>query len=358
MIRNAMKFALTVLLATSVLNCTKQAATPAAPPGGGSSTPPTGKLSFVFIPKNTGNPYFDSIDTGLRKATSEMGATYQTGNGPDSADAAKQIKVINDQVQTGVNVLVLSPDSADALNNTLDAARAKGVKVITADADLVGNESHRDAFLMSTDFDQVGPSQVELLGSMINYTGDFAILSATTDATNQNYWIAGMKDVLGKNPKYAKMNLVTTVYGNDDPQKSRTEADGLLSRYPTLKGILCPTSVGVEQAAKAVQDKGVYPGGANATNGGVVVTGLGTPNQMKGYIKQGIISAVALWDPANMGYIAGYLGKGLVDGSIVAGEGKTFTVPGKGTFTFLKDNKVVAGPPLVFTKDNIDQYNF
>jgi rhamnose transport system substrate-binding protein len=319
--------------------------------------PGSGGLSFVFIPKNTGNPYFASIDTGLQKGCAEIGATYKTGNGPDSADAAKQIKVINDQVQTGVNVLVLAPDSADELNNTLDAARAKGVKVITADADLVGNETHRDAFLMSSDFDQVGPSQIELLGGMINYTGDFAILSATTDATNQNYWIAGMKKTLA-DPKYSKMNLVTIVYGNDDPQKSRTEADGLLSRYPNLRGILCPTSVGVEQAAKAVQDKGVYPGGPNAKDGGVVVTGLGTPNQMKGYIKQGVISAVALWDPANMGYIAAYLGKGLIDGSIVSGEGKTFTVPNKGTFTFLKDNKVVAGPPLVFTKDNIDQYNF
>jgi hypothetical protein len=170
------------------------------------------------------------------------------------------------------------------------------VKIISVNQDMPGSESHRDACVLPTDFDKVGASQIELLGSLINYDGNFAILSATTDAPDQNYWIAGMKEAL-KDPKYAKMKLLEIVYGDDKPEKSRKEADGLLTKYADLRAILAPTSVGVEQAAKAVQSRGVYPGGANAASAGggkgVVVTGLGIPNQMRGYLKEGVITKVA-----------------------------------------------------------------
>src|SRR5205814_1504382 len=145
--------------------------------------------------------------------------------------------------------------------------RAKGVKVLCVNGDITGSESHRDACVLPTDFTKVGSSQIELLGSMIDYQGKFAILSATTDAPDQNFWIEGMKTAL-KDPKYAKMELVDIVYGDDKPEKSRKEAEGLLTKYPDLRGILSPTTVGVEQSAKAVESAGVYSGGASAKGAG------------------------------------------------------------------------------------------
>lgn len=352
------KWAIALLgLVLTLSACSKKEDAPLPTVTSGASPSAGNKLSYVYIPKQTGNPYFDSVDKGLDAACKEIGAPYKM-TGPATADATSQVPFIQDQVQAGVKVLVLTPNSPDALNSYLDDARAKGVKIITVDADLTGNESHRDAAVNSTDQDKIGPSQIELLGSMINYEGNFAILSATTDAPNQNYWIKGMIETL-KDPKYAKMHLVDTVYGDDQPEKSRKEAEGLLTKYPDLKGILAPTSVGVEQAAKAIEAAGVYPGGPNAKNGGVVVTGLGTPNQMRDYINRNIISAVALWDPGQMGRVAAYLGKGLADGTITAAPGNTFTIPGSDEkFTFSKTNGVNAGPPLTFRKDNIGNFNF
>src|SRR5581483_5110258 len=108
------------------------------------------------------------------------------------------------------SVICVCPNSVDALNATFDEARSKGTKIVTVDADLTGNESHRDACVLPTDFDKLGAEQIELLGSQINYQGKFAILSATTDAPNQNYWISGMKEAL-KEAKYSKMILVDIV---------------------------------------------------------------------------------------------------------------------------------------------------
>ena len=116
--------------------------------------------------------------------------------------------------------------------------------------------------------------------------------------------------------------------------------------------------MGIEQAAKAVEAAGVYPGGANARGRGVVVTGLGTPNQLRRYIKDNIITAVALWSPPDEGYVSAYVAVGLATDKITAQTGNSFDVPGFGRRGFGKNNLVIAGPPLIFTKDNIDQYNF
>jgi rhamnose transport system substrate-binding protein len=311
---------------------------------------------IVYIPKNTGNPYFLPLIAGFERGCKDQGVEF-VSVGPSSPDATSQIPLLKAQIQQGAGAICISPNSPDALNATFDRAKAKGIKVIMVNSDIPGNESHRDAAVLPTDFDKLGASQIELLGSLINYEGSFAILSATTDAPDQNYWIKGMKEALN-DPKYAKMKLLDVVYGDDKPEKSRKEAEGLLTKYPDIRAILSPTTVGVEQAAKTVEAAGVFPGGPNAKAHGVVVTGLGTPNQMRSYIEKGVVQAVALWSPEDEGYLASYLAVALSTGKIKAEPGASIEVPKLGTRTLGKDNVVITGPPVVFTKDNIAQFNF
>jgi rhamnose transport system substrate-binding protein len=196
------------------------------------------------------------------------------------------------------------------------------------------------------------------MGSLVDYAGKIAILSATADAPDQNYWIEGMQEALDTNEKYANMELVSIVYGDDDPQKSLTECEALLANYPDLRGIIAPTTVGVAAAAQCVESAGVYPGGPNAVGEGLQVTGLGTPNQMRRFIEEGIVEAFALWSPYDEGYLAGYLGTDLANGDVVAAEGNTFTVPNLGEREFRALAVVITGPPTVFTADNIGDFDF
>jgi rhamnose transport system substrate-binding protein len=154
------------------------------------------------------------------------------------------------------------------------------------------------------------------------------------------------------------MELVATVYGDDDPQKSLTECEALLANYPDLRGIIAPTTVGVAAAAQCVESAGVYPGGANAVGEGLQVTGLGTPNQMRRFIEEGIVEAFALWSPYDEGYLAGYLGYYLATGEVEAAEGNTFNVPNLGDREFRALEVVITGPPTVFTAENIGNFDF
>jgi len=307
-------------------------------------------LKIVYVGKNTGNPYFDSITGGFEDACKQLGCDFQFV-APATAEATSQIPIIEAQIQRGVNVIAIAPNSPDALNQVLDEARAKNILVLTVNGDIVGNEGHRDANILPVDFTKTGPSQVELLGSMIDYKGEIAILSATTEAPDQNTWIAAMKDALANDPKYKDMKLDTIVYGDDQPEKSTTEMESLLSNYPNLVGVISPTTVGVAAAAQVVQQRGI----ADKLH----LTGLGLPSEMRDFIKDGTVKAFQLWSPYNEGWLAAYFADGLSKGTIKNEVGQKFDVPNLGTITILDKNVMNTQADLTtFTADNIDQFNF
>jgi rhamnose transport system substrate-binding protein len=306
------------------------------------------EVDIVYIPKNTGNPYFDSIIGGFEKAADELGFNFETV-APATAGATSQLPFIRSQIQRGVDVIAISPNSPDALNRVFEQAMNQGIKVVIVNSDIPGSEDYRDVAILPMDFDITGSSQIELMGSLIDYEGEIAILSATTDAPDQNYWIEGMREAL-TDSKYADMELVEVVYGDDDPQKSTTEAEALLTKHPNLRGIIAPTTVGVAAAAQVVESAGRAPE--------LQVTGLGTPNQMRRFVKNGTVEAFALWSPFDQGYLAGYMSVALAVGELEAEEGATFEVPGLGQREIGENRVIITGPPTVFDADNIDDFDF
>jgi rhamnose transport system substrate-binding protein len=124
----------------------------------------------------------------------------------------------------------------------------------------------------------------------------------------------------------------------------------LLQKYPHLAGIISPTTVGIAAAA-AVLDTPQY-------RGKVKLTGLGTPLSLKKFVDDGTIQGFELWDPAKLGYLAGYAAVELASKKITNASGQTFTAGKLGSYTVGSDNTVVLGPPTVFTKANINQFNF
>ena len=313
-----------------------------------SSAKPLKKGLKVFvIPKNLGNPYFTTADSvksgGALAALKALGETGTETSGT-AATAASQIPAIQAAITKGANALIVSATDASALCPTLSSAMKKGITVVTYDSDA---PTCRSMFINQADSAAIGKSEVDLLAKQIGSSGQIAILSAAASATNQNTWIAYMKQEL---KKYPKMSLASIVYGNDDPTTSTQVAQGLLQQFPNLKGIISPTTVGIAAAA-AVLDTPKY-------RGNVMLTGLGTPNSLRKYVKDGTIKAFELWNPADLGYLAGYAAVNLASGTITGAPGQSFTAGKLGRYKVAAKKTVLLGPPFVFTKANIDKFNF
>jgi rhamnose transport system substrate-binding protein len=313
--------------------------TPTATSSSGSS------LNIVFLPKQINNPYFDTAASGGQEAATALKGQFKQV-GPSSANAAAQVPFITTLTEQHVGAIVISGDDPNAVAPALKQAMSQGVKVVSYDADVAPDA--RNVFVNQANSEQIGRSEVDLLAQQINSTGQIAILSAASTASNQNTWIGFMKDELAT--KYPNMKLVKIAYGNDDDQTSFNDTLALLQQYPNLKGIISPTTVGIAAAARALES--VHKGGQ------VALTGLGTPNQLRQYVKDGTIKGFELWNPANLGYLAYYVAALLVQGQIKGNVGDTFTAGKLGSYTIGANNVVLLGPPTVFNASNIDQFNF
>ena len=304
-----------------------------------------GDTTVTFLPKNLGNPYFDTSSAGGKKAVDEFGGTFDEV-GPDTASPDAQVQFINTAAQQGVNALVVSANDPEAICDALDEASSAGTKIVTFDSDT--NPECRDLFINQATADGIAKAQVDLIAEQIGDSGEIAILSAAANATNQNAWIDLMEQELEAN--HPDIELVDTVYGDDDDQTSFDKTAALLQSHPNLKGIISPTTVGIAAAARYLS--------TSEYKGKVALTGLGTPNQMREYVKDGTVTAFALWNPEDLGYLAAYAAKALVDGDISGEEGDTFEAGDLGEFTVDADATVLLGDPFVFDKSNIDEFDF
>ncbi|HET6625549.1 MAG TPA: rhamnose ABC transporter substrate-binding protein [Nocardioidaceae bacterium] len=309
---------------------------------GGSAS---GDMSITFLPKNLGNPYFDTSDAGGKAAVKEFGGTFEEV-GPQEASPDAQVQYINTAAQQGVSALVVSANDPKAIGDALNEARDAGTKVVTFDSDT--EPQYRDVFVNQASAEGIAKAQVDLISEQIGDAGEIAILSASANATNQNAWIDMMKEDLEAN--HPDIKLVDVVYGNDDDQTSFDKTAALLQSHPQLKGIVSPTTVGIAAAARYLSD--------SDKKGKVALTGLGTPNQMREYVKDGTVEAFALWNPEDLGYLAAYAAKALVDGDITGEEGDTFKAGRLGEYTVGADGVVLLGDPFVFNADNIDDFDF
>jgi rhamnose transport system substrate-binding protein len=312
---------------------------------------PAAEMTFVLVPKNLGNPYFDTSNKGAQEAAGELGVTvlYQ---GSANADATEQIQLLNSLIAQKVSGLAISANDSDALVPTGKEAMAAGIPVVTFDS-AIGKDGRVFHINQAVLYD-IGEIEIKMAADLAGADGgEIAILSATSTAPNQNAWIEVMKEVLAK-PEYSKLTLVEVVYGDDDDTKSYNEAQALFTKYPNLKVIIAPTTVGIAASARAVTDAGLI--------GKVMVTGLGTPNQMREYVKSGAAPQFALWNPLDLGYLSVYALYALATGEIKGVEGESFSAGRLGEYTIGNDPdlglNVLYGAPFIYTAENIDNFDW
>jgi rhamnose transport system substrate-binding protein len=321
-----------------------------APASAAASAPAGGGMTVGYLPKDIVNQYFAAAKTGIDKAATELGATV-TQVGPPEPKADLQIPFITDLTTQKVKAIIISADDKDAVAPSLKAAMDQGIKVVGFDSSpAVGAYN---VFVNQVDFSGVGINLADWACELApSCTGDIAILSATATATNQNAWIELMKTTL-KEDKYKGLKLVDTVYGDDVAKTSTDQATALLTKYPNLKVIVAPTTVGILAAAQVVKQAG--------KSDSIKVTGLGFPNDMKPFVADGTSPVFGLWSVPDLGYLSMQVAAKLVNGEITGKEGETFTVKGLNgdkPYTIGKDSVVILGPAFRFDKTNVDQFNF
>ncbi|MEQ1642320.1 MAG: substrate-binding domain-containing protein [Pyrinomonadaceae bacterium] len=307
------------------------------------TAPPGGKKSVIaMMPKAKGDPYFISCKKGAEEAAKELGAEL-LWDGPTDLDPAKQNEVVEAWITRGVDAIAVSVENREGISTVLRKAKAKGIKVITWDAD--SEKDARDFLINQATPQGIGETLTDEAARIMGGKGEFAIITASLSAANQNEWIKYIKQRLAE--KYPEMKLVATQPSDGDRDKAFAETQNVLKVYPNVKlvmGIAAPAVPGIAEAVKQSARKDVK------------VTGLSLPNMCKPYIKDGIIDSIVLWNTGDLGYLTVFASNALVNGTFKNGDAKL-------TAGRLKDIEVVGdevrlGKPFIFNKENIDKFDF
>jgi rhamnose transport system substrate-binding protein len=260
----------------------------------------------------------------------------------------RQLPYIEEAVKAGAQAIFIAANSDTGLNGAFDRARAAGIRVYIINQDIPGSETHRDAAILPINFDTLGAAQVELLAAQIKYRGEFAILSATREAPDQNTWIACMREEL-KKPQYSRMKLVDIVYGKEDREASRTAMRELIANYPNLKGVIAPTTVGLPAASSIVREMGLASK--------IKITGVGLPSEMEEFVLEGICEGFHLWDPPSQGYLAAFLVWNEKREGFSPKPGAVFSAGNLGEHTILPSGQIyILENPVLYDKTNIQEY--
>ena len=336
-----------VALTFSLSGCTPK--TDTSTPGNASSASPapSGKpLTMYLLPKKKGLAYFTSCAEGAQEAAKELGNVNLIYDGPTDGAPEKAASLIETWTLKGADAIAVSPNDPAVLASAMKAARAKGVHLLTWDAD--GSKDSRDFFVNQATSQQIGEALVDAMAKDLGGAqpvGKVAIVTATLTAANQNEWITAIKERL---KKYPQMELVAIKPCNEDQAVAFAVTQDLMKAYPDLRGVFGISSVAFPGAAEAVKQAG--------KTGKVLVTGLSTPNNMKAYVQDGTVKSVILWNTKDLGYLTVYAAEALSTGKLKPGA-TTFKAGRLGEKKIVGDN-ILLGDILVFNKDNIGKYDF
>ncbi len=297
---------------------------------------------IAFIPKLIGIPYFNAMEKGGLQAEKELGVKF-IYTGPTTADSAKQIEMIDNLITQEVDAIAVAPNDPVAIAPIIKKAKEKGIVVLTSDTD--GALDVRQVFVNQAKEEGIANTIIDELAKQMNEEGQLAVISCGPTAWNLNTWILHQNARLAQ---YPDMELLTVRYAGEDVQNGIRVSLDVISAFPELKGLIgeCSTSApavaeAIKQAGKAGQIKGI---------------GISVPSMMRSYIKEDVIESFVLWDPVKLGYLTVWAAKELLEGKEFA---EWTEVPNVGKVEYVADKKMlVLGPPTVFTKENVDNYDF
>lgn len=314
-------------------------------PGPGAAVPPRAaahKPVVAMMPKQKGDPYFISCRKGAEEAAQEAGVEL-LWDGPTDLDPAKQNEVVEAWITRGVDVIAVSVENEAAISTVLRKARERGIKVVTWDAD--AQKDARDFFINQATPQGIGYTLVDGAAKVLGEKGEFAIVTASLSAANQNEWIKHIKARLAE--KHPGLKLVAIQPSDGDRDRAFSETQTLLKVYPGVRLVMAIASYAVPGAAEAVQQSGRTD---------VKVTGLSLPNMCKPYVHAGVVDHIVLWNTLDLGYLTVYVSRALAQGDLAAGA-RTLRAGRLGEIE-VRGDQVMLGAPFVFTKGNIDRFDF
>ena len=328
---------------------------------------PVDGMTVAFIPKVSGNSFFEAANDGAQKYAAEWGLTVDYIGSPD-ASVTTQLELIQQAIDKGVDAICISAVDATALDEKLMEAQDAGIYVSTWVSDV--SPHARALMVYQGTADVLGPMLVDMAVESLTERGvdvdgevTYVWHFSNPSVADQNSWyVAGEEYIKENYPNWVAVN--EPYYSNQDPAQSVTVGESILDAYPDIDLIICNDSTALPGQCGAAQNKGL-------TADDITITGFCPPSGMTTYLENNICTRWGLWDCGIQGAMGCYLAAYVSAGNTVK-VGDVVSIPGIGDVTILANGDLVEGQEtapenngvvllperVVFTAENVADYPF
>jgi len=245
---------------------------------------------FYYIGKNSVDPYWNSIEEGVRDASEDFGVAVEYSS-PKFSDVETHVKLLDIGILSKVDGIItygyLNSDFTELINKADEVS----IPLVTVESD--NKISKRNAFIGTSSY-RLGEEAAKLLVKATEAEGEVFVMRNSDSIGNsldEKLKINGFVNILDG---YDGLKLVDVDTLNLGDGTTESILDKALSKNPNITAIYTPNSIETIEAAKYIVDENLV--------GDVIIIGIGNSKEAIHYIKRGIIYGTVMSDPYLMGY--------------------------------------------------------
>lgn len=307
------------------------------------------KFEIVVVPKDSSNPWFVRMDTGVKEYAAAHPELNVYQKGTDQIDATLQAQLVEDLIAQGVDAICVVPVDIQSIDPVLKKARDAGIVVIAHEGSALTNVDYDIEAFSNAGYGQfIMDNLAEAMGGEGVYT------TMVADLTNgsHNEWADAA--VAYQKEAYPNMTLLEAqprVESHDNGDTAYNVAKECIKAYPELKGIMGTSSFDAPGVARAIDELGL--------NDQFFTTGTGMPADNAALLKSGTIKSLTLWDPAVAGQAMISLAVKVLNGETISGT-VDLGVDGYNAMEFRAGSTTVLEGQgwVTINAENVDSFGF
>lgn len=267
-----------LLLLTSFLTgCGSTGSTPtlSTAQGQNSGNANAKKITVGLLCPTLNAPVHVAINYGEKQRAKELGINVISYNAGTFSNIEKQISQFEDLIAQKVDVVIILPTNGTALCPVIDKARAAGIKVVDAGAQVTTDV---DARYRSDDI-TIGQEQAKYMVQALGGKGKVAMFPGPAGVSWAVDRAKGFKDYIAKN---SQIQIVAERWANNEEPQGLNNMQDILQTFPDLNGLFNGSdrlAVGASQAIKAANKVGK-----------IVVTTADLAKDTEALVQDGVIS--------------------------------------------------------------------
>ena len=307
------------------------------------------KFEIVVVPKDSSNPWFVRMDTGVKEYAAAHPELNVYQKGTDQIDATLQAQLVEDLIAQGVDAICVVPVDIQSIDPVLKKAKDAGIVVIAHEGSALTNVDYDIEAFSNAGYGQfIMDNLAEAMGGEGVYT------TMVADLTNgsHNEWADAA--VAYQKEAYPNMTLLEAqprVESHDNGDTAYNVAKECIKAYPELKGIMGTSSFDAPGVARAIDELGLTDK--------FFTTGTGMPADNAALLKSGTIKSLTLWDPAVAGQAMISLAVKVLNGETISGT-VDLGVDGYNAMEFRAGSTTVLEGQgwITINAENVDSFGF